>query len=425
MGKPLPQPVRTYRVGGSVRDDLLGRRGSDNDWVVVGATPEIMIASGYRPVGRDFPVFLHPETNEEYALARTERKQGVGYRGFAFFASPEVTLEDDLARRDLTINAMARADDGTLIDPYGGQRDLAAGVLRHVSPAFAEDPLRVLRVARFAARFGFDVAPETESMQRTIVASGELATLAPERVWQELATGLCEPSPSRMFAALRACGALGALLPEVDALFGVPQPPAHHREIDTGVHVMQALDFAARRGYGLVVRYAVLTHDLGKVASPPEKWPAHHGHERASVRRAEQLSERLRVPVDCRDLARLAARWHGIVHRAHELRPVKWLELVMAADALRRPQRLEDLVAVCECDALSRPGSPPVYRPALLAREALTVVKGVDAGAVATQVLSRAAKNDDTAGNDAIAKAIRAARIAALTRWKRMRDAIV
>ena len=313
---------------------------------------------------------------------------------------------------------MARADDGALIDLHGGQRDLAAGVLRHVSSAFAEDPLRVLRVARFAARFGFDVAPETESMLRAIVASGELATLAPERVWQEFATGLDEPTPSRMFAVLRACGALAALLPEVDALFGVPQPPAHHREIDTGVHVMQALDFAARRGYGLVVRYAVLTHDLGKAASPPEKWPAHHGHERASVRRAEHLSERLRVPVDCRDLARLAARWHGIVHRAHELRPVKWLELIMATDALRRPQRLDDLVAVCECDALSRPGSATVYRPAALAREAFAIVKGVYAGAVAAKVMARAANNDASAGTDAIAKAIRAARIAALRRWR-------
>jgi tRNA nucleotidyltransferase (CCA-adding enzyme) len=421
LGKPLPQPVRTYRVGGSVRDELLGRSGSDNDWVVVGATPEIMIASGYRPVGRDFPVFLHPDTNEEYALARTERKQGAGYRGFAFFASPEVTLEDDLARRDLTINAMARADDGALIDPYGGERDLAAGLLRHVSTAFAEDPLRVLRVARFAARFGFEVAPETEALLREIVASGELATLAPERVWQELATGLSECSPSRMFAVLRTCGALAALLPEVDALFGIPQPPAHHREIDTGVHVMQAVDFAAQREYGLAVRYAVLTHDLGKATSPPDKWPAHHGHEAASVRRVEQLSARLRVPVDCRDLARLAARWHGIVHRAPELRPVKWLELVMAADALRRPQRLEELVAVCECDALSRPGSPAVYRPGELAREAYAVVRSVDAGAIATEVLARGAKHGAPAGSDAIAKAIRAARIAALKRWRAAR----
>jgi len=423
VGKPLPQPVRTYRVGGSVRDELLGRAVADNDWVVVGATPEMMIASGYRPVGRDFPVFLHPETNEEYALARTERKQGVGYRGFAFFASPEVTLEDDLARRDLTINAMARADDGALIDPHGGARDLADGVLRHVSPAFAEDPLRVLRVARFAARFGFNVASETEALLRGIVASGELTTLAPERVWRELATGLSEAKPSRMFAVLRSCGALAALLPEVDALFGVPQPPMHHPEIDTGVHVMQAVDFAAQRGYEVAVRYAVLTHDLGKAASPPDRWPAHHGHEGASVRRVERLSARLRVPVDCRDLARLAARWHGIVHRAQELRPVKWLELLTAADALRRPRKLEALVAVCECDALSRPGAPDVYRPAALVREAFEIMRDVDAGAIATDVMARASKRDAPAGSDAIAKAIRAARIAALKRWRVARDA--
>ena len=418
MGKPLPQPVRIYRVGGSVRDELLGRPVSDNDWVVVGATPEIMIASGYRPVGRDFPVFLHPETNEEYALARTERKHGVGYRGFAFFASPEVTLDDDLARRDLTINAMARSETGELIDPYGGQRDLAGRVLRHVSPAFAEDPLRVLRVARFAARFDFEVAPETEALLRAIVASGELATLAAERVWKELATGLGEHRPSRMFAVLRSCGALAALLPEVDALFGIPQPPQHHREIDTGVHVMQALDFAADRGYGLAVRYGVLTHDLGKAASPPATWPKHHGHEAASVRRAERLSERLRVPVDCRDVARIAARWHGVLHRAHELRPVKWLELLSATDAMRRPQRLDEVIAVCECDALSRPGASSTYRPGELARQAYDTVRGVDAGAVATEVMSRAAKHGVPAGSDAIAKAIRAARIAALKRWK-------
>ena len=239
---------------------------------------------------------LSAHDDEEYALARTERKQGTGYRGFAFFASPEVTLEDDLLRRDLTINAMARADDGTLIDPHGGERDLRAGVLRHVSGAFAEDPLRVLRVARFAARFGFDVAPETQALMRDLVDSGELATLAPERVWQELASGLGEARPSRMFATLRACGALAVLLPEVDALFGIPQPPRHHREIDTGVHVMQALDYAASRSYALPVRYAVLAHDLGKSSSPLAKWPAHHGHEAVSVRKAERLSERLRVP---------------------------------------------------------------------------------------------------------------------------------
>jgi tRNA nucleotidyltransferase (CCA-adding enzyme) len=423
VAKPLPQPVRIYRVGGSVRDELLGRPVVDRDWVVVGATPEIMLASGFRPVGRDFPVFLHPETQEEYALARTERKHGTGYRGFAFFASPEVTLEDDLSRRDLTINAMARADDGTLIDPHGGARDLEAGVLRHVSPAFAEDPLRVLRVARFAARFGFVVAPATEALLRTIVESGELATLAAERVWQELATGLAESRPSAMFATLRRCGALKALLPEVDALFGIPQPPRHHPEIDTGVHVLQALDFAAERGYPLAVRYGVLTHDLGKAASPPGDWPKHHGHEGASVRLAERLSERLRVPVDCRDLARLAARSHGVVHRAEELRPATWLDLLMAADALRRPERWTQLVQVCESDALSRPGAPSRYAAGVLAMQALDVVRGVDAGGVATELIARAAKDGRTAGSDAIAKAVRSKRVAALKRWRDARRA--
>ena len=268
MARALPQPVRIYRVGGSVRDELLGRPNADRDFVVVGATPETMLASGFRPVGRDFPVFLHPETHEEYALARTERKHGRGYRGFEFFASPDVTLEEDLLRRDLTINAMARGEDGALIDPRGGAADLAAGVLRHVSPAFAEDPLRVLRVARFAARFDFTVAPETEALMRAIVASGELATLAPERVWQELARGLMEPRPSRMLAVLRECGALPALLPEVAALYGVPQPPAHHPEIDTGVHIALALDWSADHALPLPVRYAVLAHDLGKAQRP-------------------------------------------------------------------------------------------------------------------------------------------------------------
>ena len=296
MKRALPQPVRVFRVGGSVRDELLGRSVVDRDYVVVGATPEMMLASGYRPVGRDFPVFLHPETNEEYALARTERKHGRGYRGFEFFASPDVTLEEDLMRRDVTINAMARGEDGALIDPCGGSDDLAAGVLRHVSAAFAEDPLRVLRVARFAARFGFAVAPETEALMRELVASGELATLAHERVWQELARGLMEAHPSRMIAVLRQCGALAALLPEVDALFGVAQPPAHHPEIDTGVHVCQALDWAAAHDAKLTSRYAVLVHDLGKASSPADGLPRHIAHEQRSVRIARRLSERLRVP---------------------------------------------------------------------------------------------------------------------------------
>jgi tRNA nucleotidyltransferase (CCA-adding enzyme) len=419
MGRALPQPVRVYRVGGSVRDELLGRPVADRDWVVVGATPETMVASGFRPVGRDFPVFLHPDTQEEYALARTERKSGVGYRGFAFFASPEVTLEDDLARRDLTINAMARADDGTLVDPHGGERDLRDGVLRHVSEAFAEDPLRVLRVARFAARFGFRVAPETEALLRRIVAGGELPTIAPERVWTELAKGLGEAHPSRMFAVLRTCGALRELLPEVDGLFGVPQRVDYHPEIDTGVHLMQALDHAAKRGFPLPVRYAVLAHDLGKALSPSSAWPAHHGHEAASVRLAERMSERLRVPLDCRDAARLAARWHGNVHRAAELRPATWLDLFEAADALRRPERLAQLVEACECDKQSRPGRGERYEPADLVRGAFETLRSVDAGKVATEVIARASAKGVTAGGDAIAKAVRSARLRALGEWRK------
>ena len=339
-----PQPVKVYRVGGSVRDELLGLPARDRDWVVVGATPEMLIASGYRPVGRDFPVFLHPESREEYALARTERKHGRGYRGFEFFASPEVTLEQDLERRDLTINAMARDEGGALIDPFGGAADLRAGVLRHVSSAFAEDPLRVLRVARFAARFGFSVAPETEALLRALVASGELATLAPERVWTELATGLMERHPSRMLAVLRDCGALPALLPEVDALFGVPQRVADHPEIDTGVHVARALDYAAAKDYTLPVRYGVLVHDLGKGATPRRSWPNHVGHEARSIRLAERLSARLRVPAECRDAGRLVARWHGVVYHARELAPARLLDLLSAADALRRPERLDTLL---------------------------------------------------------------------------------
>ena len=434
MPRPRPQPFAVYRVGGSVRDELLGRGVADNDWVVVGATPEILLASGYLPVGKDFPVFLHPDTREEYALARTERKHGRGYRGFEFFASPEVTLEDDLRRRDLTINAMARDERGALIDPYGGADDLARGVLRHVSDAFAEDPLRVLRVARFAARLGFTVAPQTEAMMRAIVGSGELATIAPERVWQELSRGLMEPAPSRMLAVLRECGALVALLPEVDALFGIPQPPLHHPEIDTGVHVARALDWAAGHGLTLPARYAVLAHDLGKGITAHDALPRHIAHEQRSVRLADALSARLRVPAECRDAARLTARWHGIVHRALELTPAKLLDLLLAADALRRPERLEDLVAACMADACSRPGRGDDYPQAARVRGALEVVKGVDAGAVATSVLLRnaaRATRDGAPGANAavpdnavraesrIAEAIRSARVVALREWKK------
>jgi len=415
MARPLPQPVRIYEVGGAVRDGLLGRPVADRDHVVVGATPELMLASGYRPVGRDFPVFLHPETNEEYALARTERKHGQGYRGFEFFASPDVTLAEDLARRDLTINAMARGDDGALVDPYGGAADLAAGVLRHVSAAFAEDPLRVLRVARFAARFDFAVAPETEALMRAIVASGELATLAPERVWQELARGLMEARPSRMLAVLRDCGALAALLPEVDGLYGVAQPPAHHPEVDTGVHVAQALDWAAAHALGLPARYAVLAHDLGKATTPAAALPRHVAHEQRGVRLAGRLSERLRVPLDCRDAAALAARWHGVVHRAAELRPATLLAVVTAADALRRPERLATLLDACAADACSRPGAAPDYAPARILRGALAAAKAVDAGAIARAVARRPGGEND----DAIAKAVRSGRLRALRAWRR------
>jgi tRNA nucleotidyltransferase (CCA-adding enzyme) len=424
MPRPKPQGFEIYRVGGSVRDEFLGRPVVDNDYVVVGATPELLLASGYKPVGKDFPVFIHPDTGEEYALARTERKHGRGYHGFEFFASPEVTLEDDLRRRDLTINAMARAADGTLIDPYGGARDLQARILRHVSPAFAEDPLRVLRVARFAARFGFSIAPETEAAMRAIVASGELSTLVPERVWQELARGLAESQPSRMLAALRSCGALAVLLPEVDALYGVPQPPRHHPEIDTGVHVALALDWAAAHDATLPARYAVLTHDLGKGQTSAGDLPRHIAHEQRSVRLVDALSLRLKVPVDCRDCARLTARWHGVVHRAIELTPAKVLDLLMAADALRRPERLDDLLAACAADACSRPGASQDYVPASLLRSALAVVKAVDAGEIARAVSARRSKDDTPRANDAVAQAVRSARIAALRRWKGKRSAV-
>jgi len=403
--------MKTYAVGGSVRDELLNLPVADRDHVVVGATPEQMLARGFRPVGRGFPVFLHPETGEEYALARTERKSGRGYQGFSFHAAPDVTLEQDLGRRDLTINAMARDADGALIDPYGGERDLAAGILRHVSAAYAEDPLRVLRTARFAARFDFVVAPETVALMRTIVAAGELATLAPERVWHELSRALMEPHPSRFFSVLRGCGALAELLPEVDALFGVPQPLAHHPEFDAGVHVLQALDFSAAAGDALPVRYGVLAHDLGKAATPRAEWPRHIGHEKLGVHLADRLSARLRAPGECRDMARLAARYHAVVHRAHELRPATVLDLLAACDALRRPERLDGLLRVCAADALSRPGraSGGGYPPAILLRDAFAIVRGVDAGGIA-------AVHADAAD---LPQRIRSARLKALRQWLR------
>jgi tRNA nucleotidyltransferase (CCA-adding enzyme) len=382
--------MKIYTVGGAVRDELLGRPVVDRDFVVVGATPEQMIAQGYRPVGRDFPVFLHPQTHEEYALARTERKTARGYHGFAFHAAPDVTLEDDLARRDLTINAMARDEHGALIDPHHGADDLAAGVLRHVSPAFAEDPVRILRVARFAARFGFVVADETLALMRQMVNSGEADALVAERVWQEFSRGLMEPKPSRMFDALRACGALARVLPEVDALWGVPQRAEHHPEVDTGVHVMMVLDYAASRDYALAVRFATLTHDLGKATTPREEWPRHHAHEERSVDLVAALCERLRVPTECRDLALVMARHHGNVHRAAALRPATIVQILQSADAFRKPQRFAQLLQACEADARGRLGlSDRPYPQAERMAAAHKAAAAVDAGAIAQQYPAR------------------------------------
>lgn len=351
--------MEVYLVGGAVRDELLGRKVTERDWVVVGATPDELLRQGYRQVGREFPVFLHPQTQEEYALARRERKSGAGYRGFVTDAAPTVTLEDDLNRRDLTINAMARSTDGTLIDPHGGRRDLEARLLRHVSDAFVEDPVRILRVARFAARFaplGFRVAGETLELMRAMVTNDEVQALVPERVWQETERALGEARPAAFFEVLRACGALTHIFPEVEALFGVPQPAQWHPEIDTGVHTLMVIDMATRLSPLASVRFAALTHDLGKALTPHEKWPRHPGHEVASVRLVTELCARLRVPNEFRDLAILVARHHGVVHRAFELRPGTVLELLENTDALRRPERFESFLLACEADARGRTG---------------------------------------------------------------------
>ena len=377
--------MKTYVVGGAVRDALLGLPIKDRDHVVVGASADEMIARGFRPVGKDFPVFLHPDTHEEYALARTERKTAPGYKGFVFHAAPDVTLEQDLARRDLTINAIARQDDGTLVDPFGGRRDLEARVFRHVSDAFAEDPVRILRLARFAARFtDFSVAPETNRLMRRMVEAGEVDALVPERVWQELARGLMEAQPSRMFDVLRDCGALARILPELDALWGVPQPALHHPEIDTGAHVMLALDHAARRGCDLPVRFAVLVHDLGKGATAPDAWLSHHGHEAHGVRLVEAVCKRLRIPNECRDLAVMTAREHGNIGRALELRPNTIVKLLERCDAFRKPQRFAAMLVAVECDRRGRAGleDAPVPQAQHLLR-ALDAARAVNAGAIA------------------------------------------
>ena len=404
--------MQIYMVGGAVRDALLGRPVHDRDWVVVGATPEAMIGQGYLPVGKDFPVFLHPRTKEEYALARTERKTARGYRGFAIHADPGVTLEEDLARRDLTINAIAQGPQGALIDPFHGRCDLSQRVLRHVTEAFREDPVRILRVARFAARFAdFSLAPETLQLMRAMVQDGEVDHLVPERVWQETSRGLMESTPSRMFELLRECGALEKLLPEVNRLWGVPQRAEYHPEIDTGVHLMMVLDMSARLDAPLEVRFACLTHDLGKGTTPAEVLPKHIGHEQRSARLLLELANRLRVPNECRELADVVAREHGNIHRSAEFGAAALVRLLERCDAFRKPRRFDQALLACECDARGRGGlqeQPYPQRPRLLTALAA-------AQEVATPEVAEAARASGAQGPE-IGVQIQQARIAAIQR---------
>ncbi|MBW8848289.1 MAG: multifunctional CCA addition/repair protein [Burkholderiales bacterium] len=409
---------QTYLVGGAIRDRLLGLPVQDRDWVVVGASPQDLLDAGYLAVGKDFPVFLHPETREEVALARTERKTAAGYHGFAFHAAPDVTLEQDLARRDLTINAMAEDEQGVVVDPYDGQRDLRDKVLRHVSPAFAEDPVRILRLARFAARFSdFTVAPETVELMRTMVAAGEIDALVAERVWQELSRGLMENKPSRMFEVLREAGALAKLLPEVEALFGVPQPEAHHPEVDTGVHLLMVLDQCARQNAPLTVRYACLCHDLGKGTTPKEELPRHIAHEHRSEKLARVVSNRWKVPTDCRELAELVAREHTHVHQSSGFGAEARLRLLERCDAWRRPDRFAELLWACECDARGRLGlenRPYPQRESLLAD--LRATQEVDLAAISAAAVARGAKGPE------IGAAIKAARLGVLRSFTKSLD---
>ena len=403
--------MQRYLVGGAVRDALLGLVVKDRDWVIVGADPDAMLAEGYLPVGRDFPVFLHPLSHEEYALARTERKLAPGYHGFAFHAASDVTLEQDLARRDLTINAMAQAEaGGPLIDPYGGQQDLAAKVLRHVSPAFAEDPVRILRLARFGARFAdFSLAPSTLLLMQQMVADGEVDALVAERVWQEIAKGLMEAKPSRMIELLRECGALARLAPELERLFGVPQPALHHPEIDTGTHLLMVLDQCAAQGAPLTVRYACLGHDLGKGLTPPEHWPRHIGHEGRGLPLVRRLSERWRVPTECRELASLMAREHSNIHQSGKFDAAARLRLLERCDAWRRPARFEQLLWACECDARGRLGleQSPYPQRTQLQRDLDATLK-LDLGAVSAAAIAAGLSGP------AIGQEVHKARLAAL-----------
>jgi tRNA nucleotidyltransferase (CCA-adding enzyme) len=382
--------MKVYLVGGAVRDALMGLVGSDRDWVVVGGTPEALVAQGYQPVGKDFPVFLHPETHEEYALARTERKTARGYHGFAVHAAPDVTLEEDLARRDLTINAIAQDEHGQRTDPYGGERDIAAKVLRHVTEAFREDPVRILRLARFAARFpDFTVAPETMTLMREMVTEGEVDALVSERVWQELSRGLMGEKPSRMLQVLRECGALQRLLPEVDKLYGVPQRADYHPEIDTGIHLEMVLDASARMNAPLEVRFACLCHDLGKGTTPADVLPRHIGHEQRSEKLTRALCTRWRVPVECKELAKLVAREHGNIHQSLGFGADAVLRLLVRCDALRRPERFLLALQACECDARGRLGKEDeayAQRPRLALL--LKAAQSVDSAAVSAQALA-------------------------------------
>ena len=406
--------MKIYQVGGAVRDALLGLPVHDRDWLVVGGTPEAMVAQGFTPVGRDFPVFLHPQTHEEYALARTERKSGHGYQGFTVYTSPDVTLEEDLARRDLTINAIAAPADWTgaeaVFDPYHGVADLHAKVLRHVTEAFAEDPVRILRVARFAARFtDFSVAPETMALMQAMVQAGEVAHLVPERVWQEISRGLMQAQPERMFAVLRACGALAVLLPELDRLWGVPQRADYHPEVDTGLHTMLVLGQAVQQQAPLAVRWACLVHDLGKGTTPADVLPRHIGHEQRGAKLVRQVGERWRVPRDCTELAELVAYEHGNIHRSLDLSAAAMLRLLQRCDALRKPERFAQALWACECDARGRWGfEDAAYPQRARLQQALAVVLGVATGPIAAGAVAAGKKGA------AIGQAVDAVRVQAL-----------
>lgn len=409
--------MKIYQVGGAVRDALLGLPVHDRDWLVVGGTPEAMVAQGFTPVGRDFPVFLHPQTHEEYALARTERKSGHGYQGFTVYTSPDVTLEEDLARRDLTINAIAAPADWTgaeaVFDPYHGVADLHAKVLRHVTEAFAEDPVRILRVARFAARFtDFSVAPETMALMQSMVQAGEVAHLVPERVWQEISRGLMEAQPERMFAVLRECGALAVLLPELDRLWGVPQRADYHPEVDTGLHTMLVLGQAVQQQAPLAVRWACLVHDLGKGTTPADVLPRHIGHEQRGAKLVRQVGERWRVPKECSELAELVAAEHGNIHRSLDLSPAAMLRLLQRCDALRKPERFAQALWACECDARGRWGfEAAAYPQRGRLEQALAVALGVATGPIAAQAVAAGKQGA------AIGQAVDAVRVQALGQW--------